>query len=250
MLIFNCSKAFAEFIEPKLKAGTPPLVAAPPSANLADDAELILDNGGERPGGERPAHLQQWLVHMVRVQRKPCVLAMEVKTRFAMLFTGLKKGDGVGFINLLVERLANEMAFAAEDVGMAVDVDVMVANFAARHGAFRFYLRTDRSTQSHLNDVAWHLQIQADEAGCLPEGHEECAMFDEFANEILRTTKGRKDYFVPAEEMLCDWLSSYGGLTPDGVARVRAQIRAQKRRFAQDRLAEMMAGLPDTTTGQ
>ncbi|MDR3409348.1 MAG: hypothetical protein P4L87_00110 [Formivibrio sp.] len=73
MLIFNCSKAFAEFIEPKPKVGTTPLMVALPSANLADDAELLLDLSGKRP-----AHLQQWLVHMVRVRRKPCVLAMEI----------------------------------------------------------------------------------------------------------------------------------------------------------------------------
>lgn len=162
-----------------------------------------------------------------------------------MLFTGLKKSDGVGFINRLVERLANEMVFAAADVGMATDVDIMVANFAARREGFRFFLRTDRSTQSHLNDVVWQLKMEADEAGCPPEGHEECVMFDEYANEILRMTKVRKDNFVPAEEMLCDWLGSYDGLTPAGVARVRAQLREQKRRFAQDRMAEIMAGLSE-----
>ncbi|SFN44527.1 hypothetical protein SAMN05660284_01504 [Formivibrio citricus] len=229
MLIFNCSKAFAEFIEPKSKEGTPRLVLAAPSPNLADDAELLRDNSGQKP-----AHLQQWVVHLVRIRRRACIFAMEADTRYAMVFTGLKKGDLKGFINQLIERLANEMAFAAGDLGMMVDFDAAMEKFLARHRDFRFFLRADRSVQAHLKDVVWHLQDQAEMAGELPEGHEECGMFDESANDILRSTKGRKDYFVPAEEMLCQWLTDYAGLTAQGESKLRAQIRANKRRFIQD----------------
>ena len=216
MLIFNCSRAFAGFIEPKAKAGTSPVVVPPPSADLASDAELLRDHSGERV-----AHIQQWVVHLVRVRRQPCVIAMEAQTRYAMLFTGLRKGDVAGFINRLVERLANEMAFAAGDTGMASDLEVLMAEFLAQHGEFRFFQRPERSVQAHLNDVAWQLKEQVTTADDLPQGHEQCAVFDAFANRLLRSTRDKKDYFVPAEEMLVDWLSRYGGLTLQGETRLR-----------------------------
>lgn len=244
MLIFNCSKAFAEFIEPKPKDGAPSLVQAPLSPNLADDAELLRNRAGQKP-----EHLQQWVVHLVRIRRKACIFAMEANTRYAMVFTGLKKGDLKGFINQLIERLVNEMTFTAGDLGMMVDFDDTMTQFLRRHGDFRFFLRPERSVQAHLKDVVWHLQDQAEMAGELPEGHEECGMFDEFANEILRSTKGQKGYFVPVEEMLCQWLTDYAGLTAQGESKLRAQIRENKRRDMQDRIATIMAEENAKNTG-
>lgn len=236
MLIFNCSKTFAAYIDPKPKEGVPALVQLPPSPNLADDAELIRDLNGQKP-----AYLQQWVVHMVRIQRRACIFAMEANTRYSMVFIGLKKGDLKGFINQFVERLANEMTFIAGDLGMMVDFDDTMTKFLQRHRDFRFFLRPDRSVQAHLKDVVWHLQDQTEMAGELPEGHEECGMFDEFANEILRSTKGRKGYFVPVEEMLCEWLTDYSGLTAQGESKLRAKIRENKQRSMQDQIAAIMA---------
>lgn len=233
MLIFNCSKAFAEFIEPKNKGGKPPLVQVPPSLNLADDAELLQGNDGQRP-----AHIQQWVVHLVRIHRKPCVLVMEEKTRYAMVFTGLKKGDVASFISQLVERLANEMAFAAGALGLLVDFEATMAQLLARHRDFRFFLRMDRSVQAHLKDVAWHLEDRVVELGYLPEGHEECAVIDTWINETLRSIKGQKDYFVPVEEMVFDWLTTYAGLTAQGEIELREKIRENRKRG--DRLSVAM----------
>lgn len=233
MLIFNCSKAFAQFIEPKPCAGMPPLVQAPPSANPADDGELLRDESGNRP-----AHIQQWLVHGVRVRRQTCVLAMEEGSRHAMVLTGLKKGDVTSFFNQLIERLANTMAFAATDAGFSADFDTVLAQFMARHGELRFFQRPMRSAQTHLNEVAWQLDYRAAEIGRLPNGHAECANFDALVNDTPRRKATAKDYFFPAEEMLVDWLRSYAGLTPAGEARVREQIKANKRR----RFAEQLGG--------
>ena len=200
MLIFNCSRAFADFIEPKAKPGIAPLVAPPASPDPANDCVLLRTQAGEAP-----AHIQQWLVHLVRIRRKPCVLAMELDTRYAMVFSGLKKGDAAGFINQLIERLANEMAFAADDAGTPLDFDAAMARFLDRHREFRFFLRSHRSTQAHLKEVAWLLEHHSAEIGRLPEGHEECSVFDERANRMLRKTSSSKDYFVPAEKKLIEW---------------------------------------------
>ena len=93
MIVFNCSQAFAEFIEPK-HAGPAPLIGEAPSPHPSQDAPFLID-----ADGEPPRHLQQWLVHFVRIQRKPCAVAMDIDTRYAMVFSHLKKGDPEGFLN-------------------------------------------------------------------------------------------------------------------------------------------------------
>lgn len=227
MLIFNCSKSFAAFIEPKAKAGEPPLVVLPPSPEEEAEAQLSVSP-------TKQERILQWAVHMVRIRRKPCVLVMEAETRYAMIFTGLKKGDPTEFIGEMIMRLTNEMAFAAADLSVMADFSSMTASFLDQHRTFRFFLRSDRSVQTHLNDVAWHLHDQAAMAQGLPGGHEECGMFDEFINDTLRSTKSRKDYFVPAEEMLISWLTHCAGLTAQGEAKLRETLRARKRRYIED----------------
>lgn len=226
MLIFNCSKAFAEFIEPKARPGIVPLVEPPPSTDPENDIALLRTSADEIP-----AHVQQWLVHLVRVRRKPCVLAMELNTRYAMLFTGLKKGDADAFINQLIERFANEMAFAAADAGPPRDVDTAMAKFMTNHSEFRFFSRAHRSAQAHLKEVAWLVEHHSAELGHLPEGHEECSMFDDRANRMLRKTSSSKDYFVPAEEMLIDWLRVCAGLGLNEVPRIRELFQRRNREW-------------------
>lgn len=225
MLIFNCSRAFAEFIEPKSKIGQVSLVQVPPSSNLSDDVELLRDKDGKQS-----VNVLQWVAHLIRIRRKPCILVMDAATRYAMVFTGLKKGDAAGFINQLIERLANEMVFAADDLGAMLDFDATMTQFLAQHRDFRFFLRMDRSVQAHLKEVAWYLEDRVVETGYLPDGHEECALVDERVNQIIRSTKGRRDYFVPEEEMLAYWLTSYAGLTTQGEIKLREQIRESRKR--------------------
>lgn len=222
MLIFNCSRAFADFIELAARHGVETLVTPAPSPDPDEDAAAL------RTGA---APVQQWLVHLVRLRRKPCVLAMELRTRYAMVFTGLKKGDAAGFINALIERLANEMAFAANKAGMALHPQAPIARFLAHHHAFRFFLRAHRSAQAHLKEVAWQLAHCSDEAGGLPVGHEACAAVDAIANRTPRKTSTSKDYLYPGEEMLVDWLITYyAGVAPDREALLDKISRGKRNR--------------------
>jgi hypothetical protein len=226
MIVFNCSQAFAEFIEPK-KAGPAPLVCKPPSPHPSEDGPHLIDVDGE------PArYVQQWLVHFVRIQRKPCAVAMDIETRYAMVFPHLKKGDPEGFLNAFATRLMNEMVRAATGVEMMADFEAMFARFIELNQRFLFIRRTERSTQSHLNDAVWNFEYRCHAAGRVPETHEDCAVIDERINQLLRSTKARKDHFTPAEEMLCVWLRSVGGLTPAGEATVRARWRDNFRRMS------------------
>ena len=227
MLIFNCSQAFAEFIEPK-KAGPTRLVGEAPSPHPSTDQPFLID-----VDGEPPRHVQQWLVHFVRIQRKPCAVAMDIDTRYAMVFSHLKKGDPEGFLNAFTTRLVNEMALATSELDLLGDFESMLAGFLEQHQRFQFVRRMERSTQAHLKDAIWNFKYRCDEAGRLPDTHEESAMIDARINETPRHIKTRKDYFMPSTEMACHWLRQFAGLTTAGEAAVREKIRASyiKRQF-------------------
>lgn len=227
MLIFNCSQAFAEFIEPK-KAGPTRLVGEAPSPHPSTDQPFLID-----VDGEPPRHVQQWLVHFVRIQRKACAVAMDIDTRYAMVFSQLKKGDPEGFLNAFTTRLVNEMALATSELDLLGDFESMLARFLEQHQRFQFVRRMERSTQAHLKNAIWDFEYRCDEAGRMPETHEECAMIDARINETLRHVKTRKDYFIPSTEMVCHWLRQFAGLTNAGEATVREKISASymKQRF-------------------
>ena len=227
MLIFNCSQAFAEFIEPK-KAGPTRLVGEAPSPHPSTDQPFLID-----VDGEPPRHVQQWLVHFVRIQRKACAVAMDIDTRYAMVFSHLKKGDPEGFLNAFTTRLVNEMALATSELDLLGDFESMLARFLEQHQRFQFVRRMERSTQAHLKDAIWNFKYRCDEAGRLPDTHEESAMIDARINETPRHIKTRKDYFMPSTEMACHWLRQFAGLTTAGEAAVREKIRASyiKRQF-------------------
>ena len=227
MLIFNCSQAFAEFIEPK-KAGPVPLVGQAPSPHPSTDQPLLVD-----VDGEPPRHVQQWLVHFVRIQRKPCAVAMDIDTRYAMVFPHLKKGDPEGFLNAFTTRLVNEMALATSELDLLGDFESMLARFLEQHQRFQFVRRMERSTQAHLKEAIWQFEYRCLDNGGVFETHEECALIDAQINETPRHIKTRKDYFIPSTEMVCHWLKQFAGLTSAGEAAVREKIRASylKRRY-------------------
>lgn len=219
MIVFNCSQAFAEFIEPG-KTGPAPLVGEAPSPHPTEDFPFLLD-----VDGQPPREVQQWLVHFVRIRRKPCAVAMDIDTRYAMVFSHLKKGDPEGFLNAFATRLVNEMALAATEIGMLADFESMLSRFLEQHQRFQFVRRMERSTQAHLKEAVWDFEYRCDEAGYVFETHEECAVIDGWINETLRHVKTRKDYFIPSTEMLCHWLKRFGGLTTAGETAVREKIR-------------------------
>lgn len=220
MIVFNCSQAFAEFIEPK-KAGPAPLVCEAPSPHPSEDGPHLID-----ADGEPPRHLQQWLVHFIRIQRKPCAVAMDIETRYAMVFSHLKKGNPEGFLNAFATRLVNEMVLAATEIGMLADFEAMLSRFLEQHQRFQFVRRMERSTQAHLKEAVWDFDNHCYEARQVPETHEECAMIDGRINATPRNIKTRKGYIVPSTETLCRWLAETGGLTAAGEAAVREKIRA------------------------
>ena len=210
MLVFNCTKAAAEFFTVTRQGKKQSPLEPSPNPEIVDTQ---YDN--------HP--VSSWLVHCIKVQRKNVLIAMHVSTRYAMVFTGLKKGDWERFFNQWLERLFNNMQWFGETFEMCDEVSFsqMLNHFLRLHPKSHFCLRGDRSVQSHLNDVAWHFDYRAYQIGSLPDGQEQCASFDEWINSMMRSTKAHKDYFHPDEEMFLDWMNLYGELDESEMPLIR-----------------------------
>ncbi|WDE11980.1 DUF6933 domain-containing protein [Thalassomonas haliotis] len=217
MLVFNCTKAAAEFFT-TVRKGTKisPLKPAPEKTIAASLQEK------NRQSTSRERHLEalvqnksqwHWLVHAIKVKRKNVLILMDYHSRFAMTFTGLKKGDNSGFLKVFAQHLNFHIQELIPQV--ITDPDVIKASFEQykrTHSSNTFYQRGDRSVQSHINDVSWHIEMTADEIGELPAGIDLIA-FDCYINNTIRNRKGKTGYFVPLQSFLHQWLCQYGGLS-------------------------------------
>ncbi len=210
MLLFHCTNDAAETLSSTRQGKKHSWVDNTP---LPDDAQ---------PWG--------WQLHAVKIARQNVLVAMQTETRFAMVFWGLKKGDGEALLHLFYQRLANHLLWLAEDTGVLSEADcqTMLDRLLQQHADFRFHAGSDRSVQSHINDVVHHCRDAVADNGCLPDNREEAAGFDEFLNEGIRSVKGGA-YFQPAEALLCACLRDFAGMDEAGIAMVRERLKAQRR---------------------
>ncbi|ROS01274.1 hypothetical protein EDC56_1703 [Sinobacterium caligoides] len=205
MLIFNCTKAACDFFS-KTTAGTQfSPVIAPPNPRIEQDIHNVVDEQGNTP------RLSQWLVHAIIVDRKYCLIAMEVNTRFSMTFSDLIRGDSETFVNLFTERLLNNMYWLGEQLGIfdPAFFPIMTDSFLSEHDGIAFFKRSDRSVQGHINDVLRYFREQSEEIGLLPNDHEQAMAFDEMVNQIQRSSKASTQYFFPEVGMLGQWMQEY-----------------------------------------
>jgi hypothetical protein len=240
MLIFNCSKAFAKFITPRASSHAGPLVKLPRASNLWDEAALLrLEHG------RYAENIQQWQAHVIEEQGRSCVVAVEVDTRFAMIFTMLEPGRQDLFIYAFIERLFTLQWLAAEALGLVSwrEREVWLRNFLGAHQKSCFVLRTDRSVQAHVNEVVRDFASELDmRDGAFPVSSRECTSLDLSFNDRLRRTKHNHEYFSPDEAMLIHWLEAYGGWTHDGTGAARATIRERCRQTGL-RMRDLAAGI-------
>ena len=209
MFVFNCTKAAADFFTVTRKGVKVGPMEAAPSKNIADDAAHLKQADGNTP------HLSQWLVHAIKVNRKNCLIAMEINSRYSVTIADLAKGDSEEFLRIFIQRLLENIARYVQAANVISEETNILAiqKFMKTHTAFRFFQRTHRSAQAHINDVAWHFRREVDSICHLPNNEEECANFDAFINQLLRTTQEKKDYFTPYVEITTQWLKNYTNQT-------------------------------------
>lgn len=183
MLILNGTKAFATLMEE--------LLVDPPSKMIKDD---IVTN-------------MQWVLHVVTLLDKNCVVAMEVNTRYAIIFTDVNDVDSELFVKRFIVRLVTEMCIMFDR--SFEDIQSYVDDFVAEHPQALLCQRGDRSVQNHINDVVWHLTHQVDKTGKLPADINELINLGVFVNQLLRKTGLSKDYFYPYEMMRDQWTAVF-----------------------------------------
>ncbi|UQV21197.1 DUF6933 domain-containing protein [Vibrio sp. J383] len=237
MLVFNCTKAAADFFTVKRNGKkVSPLEASPTDTVSGSDHVNAFST--------QPL-ISAWLVHAINVQRKKVLIAMHVETRYSMVFVGIQKGDWAEFTNQLLERLFNNMQFFGEEFELCDEesFEEMFNEFIKLHPKPILCQRGDRSVQSHINDVAWQFEDRVYQVGSLPDGHEESASFDEWINGLIRSTKQKKEHFHPDEEMFIDWMQTYSELGDNEDKLIRQLFGSLRRQMMH---AEMVKrGIPD-----
>lgn len=222
MLVFNCTKAAAEFFSVTRNGKKESRLQAPPEVDITERGSL-------------DAPYAQWVVHATSIKRKKVLVVMHVHTRYALVFNGLPKGDWKAFLTVFMQRLFNNMQYFGEEFELCDDdsLQEMLNAFFAIHPRTVFCQRSDRSVQSHINDVVWHFGNAVNDVGRLPNNDEEGSVFDEWVNGILRSTKAQPDYFYPDEDMFIEWITLYGGMAVEEQDSVRVYFQQKrKERFS------------------
>jgi hypothetical protein len=223
MLILNCTKAAADFFSRAQKGKKiSPLEAAPKKTIAESIADSIATTNAPRQW--------QWLVHAIKVKGKNVLVVMDYHSRFSISLCELKKGRDSSFLDSFEHHLTvhvHEMMTAINASPEAIDSSLQ--RYRHQHNSSAFYLRGDRSMQTHINDVIWHFRNWADVRGVLPTKVDLIGQ-DFFVNQLLRRRKTKKDYFTPQNEFLHAWLTHYGEYSmaqaDSSIARLKAKERA------------------------
>lgn len=154
----------------------------------------------------------QWYAHRITALRRKCIIAMEGYSRYCMVFCGLTKKDFERFPEMFLDRLWREAVSICQLDEIQSEKLAALAGMVAEE--YQFQTGSDRSVQSHINDVAWQLKDIAEEIGYLPIAPEDAFGFGIRVNEQLRICKGDKDYFRPIEDYREFWLGMLQQLAP------------------------------------
>lgn len=185
-----------------------------------------------------------WQVHAIKLLRQNVFIVMERGTRFAMVFWGIKKGDGETLLQQFYERLVNLLLWLNQEVkGLSeADADAAVEHLMVREKRFCFVAGADRSTQTHINDVAGACAEAVDEIGYFPEDSEQAAGFDTSINDTLLSIRGG-EFFSPDEAFFCSWAREYANASEKQCTVLKDSFR-QRQRNKMARLMTEHAG-PD-----
>ena len=235
MLVFNCSKAAADFfITTKKGEVISPIEAAPHKTiaesigSLASDPSKVLPDDIIQSDGLDVIQWH-WLVHAIKVKRKNVLIVMDYHSRFSITLSGLKKGDQYAFLNMFEHHLNVHIHELMQVVcDSSGDIQKSLAQYNKAHDSCAFHQRGDRSVQSTLNDVVWHFKESSHTQGAVPEGVDLIG-FDAFVNDLLRKHKTEKEYFYPRRKFLHAWLAEYGEMTKAQADKKIQQLKDQER---------------------
>lgn len=142
-----------------------------------------------------------WYAHLVQVKQSPCIIAMEERTRYTMIFCGLTGEMLQQFPDLFAERLWREVFSICNQVDGNAIKTLMERVQALRHQVC-FQRGFDKSVHHNILQVAADLREQVEvRKRALPV--EPIAAFSYGivrANKVLRQRAATQEYFVPIDE--------------------------------------------------
>jgi hypothetical protein len=202
MLVFNCSKAAVDFFAVTKKGVKVRNVEPAPHKTIAESLAVWC----EEDTGTQQWH---WVVHVVKRNRKNVLVVMDYHSRFALTFTDLKKGQAKAFVDLFSIHIRTHAAqMMTKTASLPQMVEDSFANYCEQHRDCVFHQRSDRSVQSHINDVVWAFELWVEKAGYVLNGVE----LIEFADNVNGTPRKRKtdkDYIFPYKAFLHYWLTQF-----------------------------------------
>ena len=153
-------------------------------------------------------HPQHWYLQKITVLRRKCIIAMEEKSRYAMVFSGLTKTEIARFPEIFQERLWRESMSVCQ---LEEDGNARLSDLVLNTSQLQTYeVGSDRSVQAHLQDAVHQFQWEIDDMGRLPETREENFVAGLRINDTPRTIRGSKNHIWPIEQFRGDWLRQIG----------------------------------------
>lgn len=204
MLVFNCTKAAADFFTVTCKGEKISDLEPAPHKTIAESVETpVFPNGVD--ANTNGGFQWHWVLHCVSIKRKKYLMAMDYQSRFCITVLAGKKGDIYAFLNTFEPMLkACFQSLVYEQNRDEVEVESCLDHYDRMINDCAFHPRGDRSVQAHLNDVHWHLERHCYEDGMLLEDVDLLG-FNLFSGQIPRNCKDRKSHFFPNKELVSQW---------------------------------------------
>lgn len=248
MLIFNCTQATQDFFTVTRKGTKQTIIETPPSSDMGNDAMHLRYEDGS------PAQPFQWVLHTVSIKRKNCLIAMELNTRFAVTVAAVKKADLDAFLEHFKQILILQVLAYANNNGIWQESDEKAAleNGLNHMKEFKFFRRSERSVQAHINDLVLMLRDIADENSAVLEHFQAMFQFNYFTNNKLRRSKAfpAQSYITPYEEMLIFWQQHCLHATQEQLTSSRQRLADNRRVKYQDMISDIAATDPVRTASE
>jgi hypothetical protein len=212
MLVFNCTKAAADFFTVTRKGKKQSCIEPAPHKTIAESVKMPVFPDDVDPQ-ENDGFQWQWIVHCVSIKRKKYLLVMDYHTRYCIMFPADKKGDDIEFLNSFETNLKANFRYWVDKAPIDPKIDQSEATeyieqYNATVNTCAFHQRSDRSVQAHMKEVVWHLQGLCEKQGPITE-RMDCLLFSVTASQILRKRPTEKDYFQANEEFYAYWLKTF-----------------------------------------
>ena len=213
MLVFNCTKAAAEFFTVTRQGKKVSCLEPAPHKTISESVVTPVFPDDVDPQ-ENNGFQWQWVVHCVSIKRKKYLLVMDYHCRYCVMFPAGKKGDEIEFLNSFETLLKANFRYWVDKKGIEkakmdqAEATKYIEQYDASINTCIFHQRGDRSVQAHNKEVVWHLQTLVERQGHISE-RLDCLLFSVAVAAILRKRAGEKDYFTADNVFFDYWLTTF-----------------------------------------